>query len=179
MINEAQLEQLVIQWFQDRGWSYTHGPDIAPEGAAQERSDLIACINGLPLFNDPHPVVSFESFGGNAGGHQPLRRRLRRLAHVPGGHRRLNSRHSGGKGASRHCGGERVSVLGPGPKTGNEHSWIAMMILYQEFTLVRPHPLHRQPRRRSAGECPSAMVPALRDWRALFVCWDDHRRRPP
>ena len=40
MINEDQLEQLAIQWFQDTGWSYAHGPDIAPESAAPERSDF-------------------------------------------------------------------------------------------------------------------------------------------
>ena len=44
MINEDQLEQLAIQWFQDTGWSYAHGPDIAPEGAAQERSDFRVVI---------------------------------------------------------------------------------------------------------------------------------------
>ncbi len=28
--------------------------------------NVIAFINGLPLFNDPHPVVSFEGFGNNS-----------------------------------------------------------------------------------------------------------------
>ncbi|MCP3956476.1 MAG: type I restriction endonuclease subunit R [bacterium] len=37
MIDEDQLEQLAIQWFQDTGWSYSHGPDIAPEGPTPER----------------------------------------------------------------------------------------------------------------------------------------------
>ena len=40
MINEGQLEQLTIQWFQDNGWSYARGPDIALESAASERSDF-------------------------------------------------------------------------------------------------------------------------------------------
>ena len=40
MINEDQFEQLAIQWFQDTGWSYAHGPAIAPEGVAQQRSDF-------------------------------------------------------------------------------------------------------------------------------------------
>ncbi|MCC5848039.1 MAG: type I restriction endonuclease subunit R [Verrucomicrobia bacterium] len=31
MINENQLEQHAIQWFQDTGWSYVHGKDIAPD----------------------------------------------------------------------------------------------------------------------------------------------------
>ncbi len=40
MINEDQLEQLAIQWCRDTGWSFTHGPDIAPESAAPVRSDF-------------------------------------------------------------------------------------------------------------------------------------------
>lgn len=31
MITEDQLEQLALTWFQDTGWEYRHGPDIAPE----------------------------------------------------------------------------------------------------------------------------------------------------
>ena len=37
MINE---DQLATQWFQDTCWSYIHGPEIAPEGPAPERSDF-------------------------------------------------------------------------------------------------------------------------------------------
>ena len=44
MINEDQLEQLAIQSFQDTGWSYACGPDIAPESAAPERSDFCEVI---------------------------------------------------------------------------------------------------------------------------------------
>ncbi len=40
MITEEQLEQLCLQWFQDTGWSYAHGPDIAPEGNNPERGDF-------------------------------------------------------------------------------------------------------------------------------------------
>jgi type I restriction enzyme, R subunit len=40
MIDENQLEQLAIQWFRDTGWSYAHGPEIAPEGSAPERADF-------------------------------------------------------------------------------------------------------------------------------------------
>ena len=40
VINEDQLEQQATQWFQDIGWSYTHGPDISPEGVAEERTDF-------------------------------------------------------------------------------------------------------------------------------------------
>ena len=44
MINEDQLEQLAIQWFQETGWTYAHGPDISPEGIAQERDDYAAVV---------------------------------------------------------------------------------------------------------------------------------------
>jgi type I restriction enzyme, R subunit len=31
MIIESDLEQLALTWFQDTGWDYRSGPDIAPE----------------------------------------------------------------------------------------------------------------------------------------------------
>nr|WP_267887963.1 hypothetical protein [Acidihalobacter yilgarnensis] len=34
MITEGELEQLALTWFQDTGWDYRHGPDIAPDGDA-------------------------------------------------------------------------------------------------------------------------------------------------
>ena len=40
MITEDQLEQLAIQWFQDTGWNYANGADLAPEGATPERADF-------------------------------------------------------------------------------------------------------------------------------------------
>ncbi len=40
MINEDQLEQLTIRWFQDTGWAYANGADLAPEGATPERADF-------------------------------------------------------------------------------------------------------------------------------------------
>jgi type I restriction enzyme R subunit len=40
MITEDQLEQLAIQWFQETGWSYANGADLAPEGATPERADF-------------------------------------------------------------------------------------------------------------------------------------------
>jgi len=39
MISEDHLEQLALTWFQDSGWEYCYGPDIAPDGAAPERTD--------------------------------------------------------------------------------------------------------------------------------------------
>ncbi|CAE6507840.1 putative type I restriction enzyme HindVIIP R protein [Nitrosomonas nitrosa] len=39
MITEDQLEQLALSWFQDTGWDYRYGPDIAPDGDNPERTD--------------------------------------------------------------------------------------------------------------------------------------------
>ena len=39
MLNEQQLEDLCIGWFQETGWQFVHGPDIAPDGASSERAD--------------------------------------------------------------------------------------------------------------------------------------------
>ena len=39
MLNEQQLEDQCIAWFQQAGWRYAHGPDIAPEGGQAERAD--------------------------------------------------------------------------------------------------------------------------------------------
>jgi len=40
MLNEQQLEDLCIDWFQQTGWQFAHGPDIAPEGDLPERADF-------------------------------------------------------------------------------------------------------------------------------------------
>jgi len=39
MMNEQQLEDLCIRWFQEAGWQWVHGPDIAPDSDAPERAD--------------------------------------------------------------------------------------------------------------------------------------------
>jgi len=39
MMNEQQLENLCIVWFQETGWQFIHGPDIAPDSANPERTD--------------------------------------------------------------------------------------------------------------------------------------------
>ena len=38
MINEDQVEQLAIEWFQELGYEYIHGYDIAPDSQAPERT---------------------------------------------------------------------------------------------------------------------------------------------
>ena len=44
MITEDQLEQLAIQWFQDTGWNFANGADLAPEGTKSERADFRAIV---------------------------------------------------------------------------------------------------------------------------------------
>lgn len=39
MITEQKLEDLCIEWFGSLGWTYTQGPDIAPDGDQPARSD--------------------------------------------------------------------------------------------------------------------------------------------
>ncbi len=38
-MTEDDLEKLALSWFQDTGWDYCHGPDIAPDGEYPERAD--------------------------------------------------------------------------------------------------------------------------------------------
>ncbi|HHQ4930138.1 TPA: type I restriction endonuclease subunit R [Aeromonas hydrophila] len=39
MLNEQQLEDLCLGWFQETGWRFAHGSDIAPDSSAPERTD--------------------------------------------------------------------------------------------------------------------------------------------
>jgi type I restriction enzyme R subunit len=39
MLNEQRLEELCLRWFQQVGWQFAHGPDIAPDSSAPERTD--------------------------------------------------------------------------------------------------------------------------------------------
>jgi type I restriction enzyme R subunit len=66
MMSEQQLEDLCIGWFQETGWQFVHGPDIAPDGANPERTDyrqvilrdrLLAALGRI----NPHiPAVALE-----------------------------------------------------------------------------------------------------------------------
>ncbi|MEO4046219.1 type I restriction endonuclease subunit R [Pseudomonas sp. CAU 1711] len=38
-MNEQQLEELCLSWFQQVGWRFAHGPDIAPDSSSPERTD--------------------------------------------------------------------------------------------------------------------------------------------
>ena len=66
MMNEQQLEELCLGWFQETGWRFAHGPDIAPDSDAPERTDhrqvvlrerLLASLARI----NPHiPVAALE-----------------------------------------------------------------------------------------------------------------------
>jgi len=66
MITEDQLEQLCLTWFQEIGYDYVCGYDIAPDGASPERSDYRQIILQARLLSalqkiNPHiPVVTLE-----------------------------------------------------------------------------------------------------------------------
>ncbi|WP_312263458.1 type I restriction endonuclease subunit R [Candidatus Igneacidithiobacillus taiwanensis] len=66
MLNEHQLEEACIGWFQETGWHYVHGPDIAPEGAHPERADYRQVIlrerllAALARINPQIPTASLE-----------------------------------------------------------------------------------------------------------------------
>ncbi len=66
MMNEQQLEDLCISWFQETGWQFVHGPDIAPEGAHPERADYRQAIlhdrllSALARINPHIPVAALE-----------------------------------------------------------------------------------------------------------------------
>lgn len=66
MINEDQLEQMAITWFQDTGYSYIHGVDIAPESNTPYRNDFTEvilhkeCFEALSELNPEIPQEKIE-----------------------------------------------------------------------------------------------------------------------
>jgi len=66
MLNEQQLEDLCIGWFQLTGWRFAHGPDIAPEGSRPERADFRQVIlrerllAALARINPQIPAAALE-----------------------------------------------------------------------------------------------------------------------
>ena len=38
-ISEDNLEKMCLTWFQDSGWEYRYGPDLAWDGETPERTD--------------------------------------------------------------------------------------------------------------------------------------------
>jgi type I restriction enzyme R subunit len=65
MITEDQLEQLATRWFQDTGWSYINGTELAPDGESSERGDFRVVVlkerlaTAVSLLNPklPQPAV--------------------------------------------------------------------------------------------------------------------------
>ncbi len=53
-MTEDQLEQLALTWFQDTGWEYRHGPDLAPDGDTPERTDYRQVVLGRRLREAMH-----------------------------------------------------------------------------------------------------------------------------
>tara|TARA_Y100001968_G_C19125514_1_gene604053 strand:+ start:378 stop:536 length:159 start_codon:yes stop_codon:yes gene_type:complete len=39
-INEENLEDMSIEWFKEIGYSFIHGPDLAPDCKSPEREDF-------------------------------------------------------------------------------------------------------------------------------------------
>lgn len=66
MMNEQQLEELCLGWFQETGWRFVHGLDIAPDSGAPERTDYRQVILGERLLAslariNPHiPAAALE-----------------------------------------------------------------------------------------------------------------------
>ncbi len=66
MITEDQLEQLCLTWFQEIGYDYVCGYDIAPDGSSPERSDYrqiilqVRLLSALQKINPHIPVATLE-----------------------------------------------------------------------------------------------------------------------
>ncbi len=66
MINEEKLESLALSWFQDTGYNYIHGKEIAPESATPYRNDykevllFNECIASLKNINPDIPTEKLE-----------------------------------------------------------------------------------------------------------------------
>ena len=63
MIREDELEQLCLTWFQDAGWTFRHGPDIAPDGDSPARKDwrevlLVSELTAALAQLNPHTPAS-------------------------------------------------------------------------------------------------------------------------
>ena len=66
MLNEQQLEELCLAWFQETGWHFAHGPDIAPDSGSPERSDYRQVVlrerllHALARLNPQLPPAALE-----------------------------------------------------------------------------------------------------------------------
>lgn len=66
MLNEQQLEELCLGWFQETGWRFAHGPDIAPDSSDPERTDYRQVVlrerllKALARINPHMPTAALE-----------------------------------------------------------------------------------------------------------------------
>jgi type I restriction enzyme R subunit len=66
MLNEQQLEELCLGWFQEAGWRFVPGPAIAPDSSAPERTDYRQVIlrerlmSALARINPHMPAAALE-----------------------------------------------------------------------------------------------------------------------
>ncbi|CAE1134403.1 type I restriction endonuclease subunit R [Xanthomonas euroxanthea] len=66
MLNEQQLEDLCLGWFQESGWQFAHGPDIAPDSNVPERTDYRQVVlrgrllSALARINPMIPPMALE-----------------------------------------------------------------------------------------------------------------------
>ena len=66
MLNEQQLEELCLGWFQETGWHFAYGPDIAPDSDSPERTDYRQVIlrdrmlSALARINPHIPTTALE-----------------------------------------------------------------------------------------------------------------------
>lgn len=50
-MTEDHIEQLILTWFQDSGWEYHHGLNIAPDGDTLECAVYRQVLLHGPIFN--------------------------------------------------------------------------------------------------------------------------------
>ena len=66
MINENQLETQCLTWFQETGWEFAHGPDIAPDSSSSERTDYREVVlkdrlhDAIAKLNPQLPEIAVE-----------------------------------------------------------------------------------------------------------------------
>ena len=66
-MTEEELEMMSLEWFKEIGYSFVHGPDLAPDGKSPEREDFrqVILVNRLRLalkkLNPEVPPATIES----------------------------------------------------------------------------------------------------------------------
>ena len=66
-MTEEELEMMSLEWFKEIGYSFVHGPDLAPDGKSPEREDFRTVIlierlrTALNKLNPDVPSATIES----------------------------------------------------------------------------------------------------------------------